>query len=94
MREYQRRWEQYNRILEKRAMYHPIQWVACTTVFAFVAGLNTICALFGRYFLPRFNIILAIYAVATTYVCVALLAFTLVRVLRQQKNLADAQKKT
>ncbi len=65
-------------------MDHPIQWVACTTVFAFVAGLNTICALFGRHFLPHFNVALAIYAVATTYVCVALLAITLVRVLRQK----------
>jgi hypothetical protein len=37
MREYQRRWEEYKRLLEKRAMDHPIQWVACTTLFAFVA---------------------------------------------------------
>jgi hypothetical protein len=59
MQEYQRRWEEYQRILEKRAMDHPVQWVTCTTLFAFVAGLNTICALFGRHFLRRFNMALA-----------------------------------
>jgi hypothetical protein len=93
MREYRHRWEEYKRVLEKRAIAHPIQWVACTTAFAFVAGLNTTLALFGRYFLPHFNVAVAIYVVSTTYVCVALFDLTLVRVLRQQKNLADAQNK-
>jgi len=91
MQEYQRRWEEYQRILEKRTMDHPVQWVSCTTLFAFVAGLNTICALFGRHFLHRFNIALATYAVPATYLCVALLAHTLVRVLRQKKNSTEAQ---
>jgi hypothetical protein len=79
------------RLLEKRAMDHPVQWVTCTTMFAFVAGLNTICALFGRHFLRRFNIALAIYAVSATYLCVALSALTLVRALQQKKNSTDEQ---
>jgi len=91
MREHQRRWEEYKRVLEKLAMDHPVQWVTCTTLFAFVAGLNTICALFGRHFLGRFNIALAIYAVSATCLCVALVAHTLVRVLQQKKNSTDEQ---
>jgi hypothetical protein len=80
------RWEEYILVLEKRATEHPIQWIACTTVFAFLAGLNTICALFGRQLLPHFSVAIAIYAVAATYICVALLAITLVRVLRRKNS--------
>jgi len=80
------RWEEYILVLEKRATERPIQWVACTTVFAFMAGLNTICALFGRHFLPHFSVAIAIYAVATTYICVALLAITLILVLRRRNS--------
>jgi hypothetical protein len=86
MSEIKRRWEEYIVILEKRATESPVQWVACTTVFAFFAGLNTICALFGRHFLPHFSVTIAIYAVATTYVCVAILAITLVRVLHRKNS--------
>ena len=92
MGEYQRRWGEYKRLLEKRAMDHPIQWVALTTIFTFFAGLNTICALLGHHFLHRFTTPLAIYTVSASYLCVALFAHTLVRVLRQKKNSTDGQK--
>jgi peptidoglycan/LPS O-acetylase OafA/YrhL len=91
MRGYQRRWEEYERILEKRATDHPVQWVTFTAMFAFVAGLSTICALFGRHFLRRFNIALGIYAVSASCLCVALFAHSLVRALRQKKNSTDEQ---
>jgi hypothetical protein len=93
MRNYQHRWEEYKRAIEKRAMDHPIRWVAITVTFAFLAGLNTICALFGRDFLRPFSIAIAIYAVMTSYVCVALLSLALVRALRQQNNRTDSQEK-
>ena len=86
MRDFRQRWEDYSQLLEKRAVERPIEWVAATTVFAFFAGLNTICALFGRSFLPHFSVALAVYAVGSTYICVALFAFTLIRVLRKQKK--------
>jgi hypothetical protein len=91
MRDNRNRWEEYKRVLEKRVVDHPIQWVAATAVFSFLAGLNTICALFGGHFLPHFSTALAVYAVATSYVCVALLALGLVRVLRGQKKRLDVQ---
>lgn len=86
MSDLRQRWEEYNQLLEKRAMERPVGWVTATTVFAFFAGLNTICALFGRSFLPYFSVMLAVYAVGTTYICVALFAFTLIRVLRKRKK--------
>jgi len=84
MSEIKNRWDEYILVLEKRATEHPIQWVARTTLFAFFAGSNTICALFGRHFLPYFSGALAIYAVATTYIAVVLFAVTLVRALRRK----------
>ena len=92
MRDYQQRWESYKRVLEKRAIDHPIQWVAVTIVFSFVAGLNTAYALLGGHFLRHFSIALAVYAVATSYICVAMFGITLVRVLRQLQNRADTAK--
>jgi hypothetical protein len=83
------RWEEYTRFLEKRVVEHPIQSVAATSVFSFVAGVNTICAIFGDRFLPYFNSALAVYAVTTSYFFVALLGFALVRVLRGQKKRLD-----
>jgi purine-cytosine permease-like protein len=91
MREYQRRWKEYQRVLDKRAMDHPIQSVTLTATFAFIAGLSTICALFGRHFLHRVNIALAIYAVSASCLCVALLAHSLIRVLGQKKNSTDGR---
>jgi hypothetical protein len=82
----QNRWEQYKGILEKRAADRPIYWVAATAVFSFVAGVNTICALFGGRVLPHFGIALVIYALTTSYLFVALLGLALVRALRRQSK--------
>ena len=91
MRDYKHRWEDYKRALEKRAIDHPIQWVIATVVFSFVAGLNTIWALFGSHFQRHFSRAVAIYVVATSYICVAMFGVTLVSVLRRQQNLAGPQ---
>ena len=89
MSNYQHRWENYIRVLEKRAIDHPIQWVIATIVFSFVAGLNTLFALFGGYFPRHLNVVVVIYVLLTSYVCVAMFGFTLVRVLRRQQNRSD-----
>jgi Na+/H+-dicarboxylate symporter len=86
MRENQNRWEQYKWVLEKRVADRLIQWVATTAVFSFLAGVNTICALFGGRVLPHFGIALVVYALSTSYVCVALFGLALVRVLRRQSK--------
>jgi hypothetical protein len=86
MHDYKEKWDLYKQALEKRAMDRPAEFVAATTVFAFVTGVNTICALFGRKFLPYYSVALAVYAVCTSFIFVALLGFTLVRILRQEKN--------
>jgi hypothetical protein len=78
----------YEQALAKRAMEHPFGWVTATIVFAFVAGVNTICALFAGQSLPHLNIAVVIYAVSTSCIVVALFGFTLVRVLRQEKDRA------
>jgi drug/metabolite transporter (DMT)-like permease len=90
MHDYKSWWGPYKRALEKRAMDRPAQWVAATIVFAFVAGVNTICALFGREFITYYSVALAIYAVGTSCIFVALLGFTLIRILRQEKNRTNA----
>jgi hypothetical protein len=79
-------WGLYKLALAKRAMEHPFGWVAATIVFAFVAGVNTICALFGGQSLPHFSIALVICAVGMSCIVVALLGFTLVIILRQEKD--------
>jgi hypothetical protein len=86
MHDYKSWWVPYKRALEKRAMERPVGWVAATVVFSFVAGVNTICALFGGRSLPHFGVALVIYAMVTSCIVVALFGFTLVRVLRQEKD--------
>ena len=90
MRDYQHGWENYIRVLEKRAIGHPVQWVVATTLFSFVAGLNTFYALFGGHFPRHLNVVVVIYVVLTSYICVAMFGFTLVRVLRRQQNRSGA----
>jgi hypothetical protein len=90
MQAYKDWWGRYKQALEKRAMDRPFEFVAATTVFAFVAGVNTICTLFGRKFLHYYSVALAIYAVGTSCIFVALGGFTLVRILRQEKSRSDA----
>jgi len=86
MHDYKSWWSSYKRTLGKRAVERPVGWVAATVVFAFVAGINTICALFNGRSLPHFGIALVIYAMGTSCIVVALFGFTLVRVLRQEKD--------
>jgi len=66
MRDDHNRWEKYKGILAQRASDHPVQWVLLTVIFAFLAGLNTICVLFGSHFLRPFQIpvALGVYVVA------------------------------
>jgi purine-cytosine permease-like protein len=92
MSNFQHRWENYKLVLEKRAIDHPFQWVAVTIAFSFVAGLNTAYALLGGHFLRHFSIAVAVYAVATSYICVAIFGVTLVRALRHHQNRADTTK--
>jgi hypothetical protein len=86
MSDYQHRWQEYIRLIEKRATEHPVGWVAATSVFGFLTGLNTICALFGQSFLRPFSELLAIYAASTSYLITIILAFVLVRVVRRRPN--------
>lgn len=86
---YHHRWENYIRVLEKRATDHPIQWVVATIVFSFVAGFNTLFALFSGHLLWHLSVVVVIYVVLTSYICVAMFGVTLVRVRRQQ-NRPDA----
>lgn len=90
------KWQEYKQTLEKRAIEHPVQWVLAAICFAFVTGVNTICALFGRSFLSSFSPILGIYAVGTSVIFTALFAIALIGVLRQLGNArsADGQKTT
>ena len=71
-------------------MDHPAGWVAATTVFAFMTGVNTICALFGGRSLPHFSVALVIYALSTSCIVVGLFGFTLARVLREKKRRTNA----
>ena len=89
MSDYQHRWKEFIRLLEERAIEHPVGWVLATSVFGFLAGLNTICALFGKYFLRPFSEPLAIYAVTTSYLITITLALVLVRALRRRENLTN-----
>jgi predicted membrane protein len=86
MSDYQHRWQEYIRLLERRAIGHPVGWVISTIVFGFLAGLNTVCALVGKCFLRPFSELLAIYAVATSYLITITLAFVLVSVLRRRQD--------
>ena len=89
MSDYQHRWQEYIRLLEKRVIDHPVQWVLVTSAFGFLAGLNTICAVFGKSFLRPFSEPLAIYAASTSYLVTIILAFVLVKVLRRRQNQND-----
>jgi hypothetical protein len=91
MRDDHNRWEKYKGILAHRASDHPVQWVLLTVIFAFLAGLNTICVLFGSHFLRPFQIpvALGVYVVAASYLCVAIFGFALVACLRQNQNRTD-----
>ena len=91
MSDSRRRWEDYKRALDKRAVDHPIQWVIATIVFSFVAGMNTNYVMFASQFRPHFGTAVTIYVLTTSYICVAMFGATLVRVLRQQPNLVDLQ---
>ena len=64
---YHHRWENYIRVLEKRATDHPIQWVVATIVFSFVAGFNTLFALFSGHLPRHFSVVVVIYVVLTSY---------------------------
>jgi hypothetical protein len=86
MHGYKSWWGPYKRALEKRAIERPVRWVGATVVFSFVAGVNTICALFGGRSLPHFGVALVIYATVTSCIVVGPFGFTLVRVLRQEKD--------
>jgi uncharacterized integral membrane protein len=83
------RWEKYKRSLEMRATKDPIQWVLLTSCFAFMTGVNTVCTLFGGYFLHPFSVVIALYAVATSLIVTALAGTAVVMSLRQRPNAAD-----
>jgi hypothetical protein len=77
------KWQECKQALEKSAIEHPVQWVLAAFCFAFVTGINTMCALFGRSLLRPFSPILGIYAAETSVIFTALFASTLIGVPRQ-----------
>ena len=82
------RWDR----VQKTAREHPAQYVFLVTVFAFLAGGNTVILLFGRHFLRHFSFTLALYAVVTSFICMFLFGHILISALRRKPDEFDVER--
>jgi hypothetical protein len=64
------------------------KYVVLTTLFAFLAGANTLSVLFGARFLPHQNLVIMVWALPGSLICTSLFGYILVKALSQLPHVA------